>query len=83
MQVSVTTIDPNNPEVEQRVAGSCEELNQMLGIGETLDEMAVRHAEAEKERYFREYLRLADDDLDEPLPPKQCVIDDPECESCQ
>lgn len=25
----------------------------------------------------------ADDDLDEPLPPKQCNLDDGECESCQ
>jgi hypothetical protein len=24
-----------------------------------------------------------DDDLDEPLPPKQCGLDDPDCEACQ
>jgi hypothetical protein len=113
MEVSVTTIDPATGEMKQGVATTDEELRKMFGIlghDRTMDELAKRYSAEEKERYFREYLRLADevtpkrqmtaeektsltglvdhiagidDDLDEPLPPKQCGIDDPDCEACQ
>jgi hypothetical protein len=28
-------------------------------------------------------VEVSDDDFDEPLPPRQCSIDNPGCESCQ
>ena len=67
MQVSVTTIDPATGEVKQGVATTDEELRTLLD-----DE---RDVDAFQTDPF-------DSDLDEPLPPKQCGIDDPECESC-
>lgn len=36
-----------------------------------------------EEKFALMFSASNDDDLDEPLPPKQCGLDDPECESCQ
>ena len=63
MQVSVTTIDSVTGEVKQGVATSEEELNRMLGIETPLAELAKQHAENMKSKYFREYLRLAEEAL--------------------
>ncbi len=52
----------------------------MTAIDPTTGEVkqGVARSEGELRAFFS-----ADDDLDEPLPPKQCGLDDPECESCQ
>ena len=72
MQVSVTTIDPVTGEVKQGVATTDEELRTLLD-----DERdVVAFPGAHRADPF-------DDDLDEPLPPKQCDLEDPNCEACQ
>lgn len=68
MQVSVTMIDPDTGEVKQGVAESEEGLRTLLDDERDVDALQTDPF---------------DSDLDEPLPPKQCGIDDPECESCQ
>ena len=63
VQVSVTTIDPDTGEVKQDLAASHAGLNRMLGIDSKLAELAEQHAEDMESKYFREYLRLAEEVL--------------------
>lgn len=131
-KVLVATIDPATGEMSQTVVSydetgpgpahrSYDALNKLLGIDQTLADLAERHAKEREDMFRGVYHDLADeadrvakplapetyerrveahfadlgkmartlggdlddDDLDEPLPPKQCGMDNPDCESCQ
>ena len=130
-KVLVATIDPATGEMSQTVVSydeagpgpahrSYDDLNKLLGIDQTLADLAERHAEKREGMFRGVYHELADeadrvakplapeayerrveahfadlgkmartlggdidDDLDEPLPPNQCGMDNPDCESCQ
>lgn len=80
-------------DLERRIAEARDSLERSVSMAEELDwsdHNAVFNYASHRKSEAREALAridaapaAPDDDLDEPLPPKQCGLDDPDCDSCQ